>query len=118
LRAALQKYLDNDPKSDFWQTFDAETCSWDQVFEELNNAEEAYKVKGKINPIRRAFRHGAGFSRTLRPLVDGIPQDNGLGLLRGGLQIIFNVGDMNTDMPTTYCLPGRAEKRRSLRTSL
>ncbi|KAM0473505.1 hypothetical protein ACHAP7_008171 [Fusarium lateritium] len=90
LRAALQRYLDDDPKADFWQTFDAETCSWDQVFEELNNAEEVYKGKGKMNPIRRVFRHGAGFSRTLRPLVDGIPQDNGLGLLRGGLQVIFN----------------------------
>ncbi|KAM0286195.1 hypothetical protein ACHAO9_008410 [Fusarium lateritium] len=43
LRAALQRYLDDDPKADFWQTFDAESCSWDQVFEELNNAEEVYK---------------------------------------------------------------------------
>jgi hypothetical protein len=109
--------LDNDPKSDFWQTFDAETCSWDQVFEELKNAEEVYKGKGKINPIRRVFRHGAGFSRTLRPLIDGIPQDNGLGLLRGGLQIIFNVSNMSISLLETYYFPGRTEKRRNLRTS-
>ncbi|WAO92213.1 Hypothetical protein NCS54_00970900 [Fusarium falciforme] len=97
LRAAIQRYLEADPVGDFWDTFNPDSCSWDQVFAELEDTKKVYWSKGDGNPIRRCFRHGQGFSRNMIPLLESIPQDDGLGLLKGGLQIIFNAVKRRTD---------------------
>ena len=43
------------------------------------------------------MRKGEAISRSLIPLLEAIPNDNGLGLLKGGLLVIFNVGRANID---------------------
>ncbi|RSM04786.1 hypothetical protein CDV31_009877 [Fusarium ambrosium] len=97
LRAAIQRYLETEPASDFWDNFNPDSCSWDQVFAELEDTKTVYRSKADGNPIRRCFRHGQGFSRNMMPLLESIPQDDGLGLLKGGLQIIFNAVKRRTD---------------------
>ncbi|KAF4455373.1 hypothetical protein FALBO_15630 [Fusarium albosuccineum] len=97
LRAAIQRYLDAQPANEFWQNFNPKSCSWNQVIQELDNAEEQYAAQGRNNPIRKALRQGSGISRNLKPLLEGVPQENGLGLLKGGLQIIFNAVKTRSD---------------------
>ncbi|KAJ3460142.1 hypothetical protein MRS44_011009 [Fusarium solani] len=90
LRAAIQRYKETQPKNDFWENFDPDSCSWDQVVAELDETTSFYRTKAEGNAIRRSFR-GPGVSRNMGPLLESIPQDNGLGVLKGGLLIIFNV---------------------------
>ena len=72
-------------------TVDVNEFSWSNVLEELNHAKSAYEDKATKNPIRRCFRHGSGMHRNLKPLTEAIPQENGIGLIKGGLQIVLNV---------------------------
>ena len=97
LRAAIQRYKDT--AGGRWANFDPDSCSWSHVFQELNEAKNEYKELGAKNRLRRAFRHGSGFSRNVAPLLDGIPQENGLGLIKGGLKILFNVRPLNEEPP-------------------
>lgn len=90
LRAAIQRYKETQPKNDFWENFNPDSCSWDQVVAELDETTSFYRTKAEGNAIRRSFR-GPGVSRNMGPLLESIPQDNGLGVLKGGLLIIFNV---------------------------
>ncbi|KAJ3542045.1 hypothetical protein NM208_g4313 [Fusarium decemcellulare] len=122
LKAAIQRYLDAQPANEFWQNFNPESCSWNQVIQELDNAEEQYAAEGRNNPIRKALRQGSGISRNLKPLLEGVPQENGLGLLKGGLQIIFNAVKTRSDtceriFEAFEGIPGsviRAEKLRRI----
>lgn len=92
LRDAIQRYLEGDSAEDtFLATVDVDEFSWSNVFEELSHAKSAYDEKATKNPIRRCFRHGSGMHRNLKPLAEAIPQENGLGLIKGGLQIVLNV---------------------------
>lgn len=91
LRAAIERYKTEYPDNDFWREFDAGTCSWQGVLGELDEAKQIYMEKGTRNPLRRGLRHGSGVARNLKPLLEGIPQDDGLGLIKGGFIIIFNV---------------------------
>ncbi|RSL58864.1 hypothetical protein CEP54_007595 [Fusarium duplospermum] len=97
LRAAIERYLETEPASDFWGNVNPDSCSWDQVFAELEDTKKVYWSKADGNPIRRCFRHGQGFSRNVMPLLESIPQDDGLGLLKGGLQVLFNAVKRRTD---------------------
>ncbi|KAI8664529.1 hypothetical protein NCS55_00962000 [Fusarium keratoplasticum] len=90
LRAAIQRYKETQPKNDFWENFNPDSCSWDQVVAELDETTRFHRTKADGNAIRRSFR-GLGVSRNMGPLLESIPQDNGLGVLKGGLLIIFNV---------------------------
>lgn len=91
LKTAIDKYLAEEPTSKFWQNFKPSLCSWHEVLREIERARLLYIEKGRNNPVRRYFRHGSGISRNLIPLLDGIPQDDGLGLLKGAFKIIFTV---------------------------
>lgn len=91
LQTIIENYKDLNGHNCFWANFDPDTCTWNQVQDELNKVEDEYQLKAKRNPIRRAFR-GEGLTRNLTPILEGIPENDGLGLLKGGLIILFNVG--------------------------
>lgn len=95
LQHIIENYKSLNGNDYFWANFDPDTCTWHQVQNELNKVEDEYQLKGKRNHIRRAFR-GEGLTRNLTPLLEGIPENDGLGLLKGGLIILFNAG-------TTLC---------------
>lgn len=95
LRTAIQRYRDT--AGGRWADFDPDSCSWSHVFQELNEAKSVYEELGAKSRIRRAFRHGSGISRNITPLLDGIPQEDGLGLIKGGLKILFNVRPSNQE---------------------
>lgn len=92
LSAAIDEYVAAQPGDEFWKSFDARDCSWEDVYQELESARATYDEKGQNNVIRGVFRHGGGFTRNLTPMLDGLPQDNGIGLIRGALKVVFNVG--------------------------
>lgn len=67
------------------------------VFNELYEAKKLYKEMGDKSRVRSLLRHGSGISRNIQPLTEGIPQDDGLGLLKGALKIIFSVRKFQLD---------------------
>jgi hypothetical protein len=91
LRAAIERYKAENPDTAFWRDFSAARCSWESVLGELDEAKQIYMEKGTRIPLRRGLRHGSGIARNLKPLLEGIPQDDGLGFIKGGFIIIFNV---------------------------
>lgn len=90
LQLIIDDYKNLNGDNGFWSNFDPDTCTWHQVQDELNKVEDEYRRKGKGNFIRRALRR-QGLTRTLIPLLEGIPENDGLGFLKGGLIILFNV---------------------------
>lgn len=88
LRYIIENYRELNRGGDFWKSFHPDTCTWYHVHDELNKVEEEYKRKGRI--FRRALRED-GLTRNLTPLLEGIPENDGLGFLKGGLRIVFNV---------------------------
>lgn len=73
----------------FWSKFTPESCTWQQVHDELERSETEYRHKGVVNRLRRAVRSGG--LPGLAPLVEAIPEDDGLGLLKAGIIILVNV---------------------------
>ncbi|KAF3762780.1 hypothetical protein M406DRAFT_333151 [Cryphonectria parasitica EP155] len=63
--------------------------SWQDVLELISNAEEQYKDKGEKNKARRALRKGQDVANVLNGLVELIPDEHGLGVLRVALSKIF-----------------------------
>lgn len=59
------------------------------MYDAIEAAERAYREKGAKNPLRRTFRHGNAITRNVKPMLDGIPDSDGLGLIKGGLTILF-----------------------------
>ncbi|OJJ48281.1 hypothetical protein ASPZODRAFT_130253 [Penicilliopsis zonata CBS 506.65] len=96
LQAVLEAYnatVDHDRR------FDIEQCTWDDVLDTLNEAEEEYyqKGKGNLNFVRRGFRIAGDYSDAIRPWVDLIPLGNGMEVLNAGLSVIFNIAKQNAD---------------------
>ncbi|TGJ79539.1 hypothetical protein E0Z10_g9221 [Xylaria hypoxylon] len=61
----------------------AHSCSWDRVFSLMSEASETHKPKIYSNPMLAA---GGDLASSY---IDLIPDEYGLGLLKGGLAIIF-----------------------------
>lgn len=57
----------------------------------IKDAEDQYLEKGKGSWIRRKMRNGEDVAAVLQNLTDMIPEEQGLGVLRGGLSLIFTV---------------------------
>lgn len=110
LQIIIENYKSLNGNTCFWTNFEPDTCTWHQVQDELNKVEDEYRLKGKRNPIRRAFR-GEGLTRNLTPLLEGIPENDGLGLLKGGLIILFNACTTRSYLMPTFanehCTLGR-----------
>lgn len=88
LRVIIENFRELHRGGDFWENFHPDTCTWYHVHDELSKVEDEYKRKGSI--LRRALR-GDGLTRNLTPMLEGIPENDGLGFLKGGLIILFNV---------------------------
>ena len=67
-----------------------ESCTWANVLDEMNRAKEEWEDKGKFR-----VRNGDIIERVLLPLLDAIPTDNGLSLLKGALTVIFHVSSLH-----------------------
>ncbi|ROW10566.1 hypothetical protein VMCG_01916 [Cytospora schulzeri] len=80
----------------FWDEFDPETCTWQEVFDAVEGAEAEYEGKASRVSIRRVFRSEA-LVRNATPLLEGIPERDGLGFLKGGLIILFNAIKRRTE---------------------
>ncbi|KAL8421133.1 hypothetical protein RB596_002070 [Gaeumannomyces avenae] len=93
---AISSYVDQHPFG-----LEPASCSWDKVFSEMDNAKQEYEGKGKIEALRLRLRlrlrHGNGVQRNLTPVLDCIPTDNGLGILKAGLAVIFNAVKRRSD---------------------
>ncbi|KAH7111187.1 hypothetical protein EDB81DRAFT_367857 [Dactylonectria macrodidyma] len=92
LRHAIQRYRAAQATEfdrNIWSNYDPESCSWIQVFDELEKAKKEYESRANNNVFRKAIRKGHGIARNVKPFLEGIPQDDGLGLLKGALLIIF-----------------------------
>lgn len=74
----------------FWDEFNPETCTWQQVVDAAKEAETEYEGKAPKISIRRVFRSEA-LVRNLAPFLEGIPDNDGLGFLKGGLTLLFQV---------------------------
>ncbi|KAH8901253.1 hypothetical protein GQ53DRAFT_814720 [Thozetella sp. PMI_491] len=88
LRRAIENYASNTGES-FWSGPEQASWGWQEVLNELEKARDSYNEKGNRIFARRMFRNGSGISRNVMPLLEGIPDENGLGILKGGLIIIF-----------------------------
>lgn len=91
LKAALVEYIRHHNEDAFWATFDMEKVTWEDVTDELEKIEAIYQDKGLGNPIRRSFRRGAAYTNTAAHLLAAIPNDDGLGLLKGALLVVLKV---------------------------
>ncbi|KAK5634358.1 hypothetical protein RRF57_010072 [Xylaria bambusicola] len=85
LESAINQYLQQNKHE-----FNSKWSTWQGVLEQLDNAATIYYEKARGNPARATIRKGETLSRNLIPLLESIPNDNGLGLLKGGLLVIFN----------------------------
>lgn len=103
LQLIIDGYKNLNGNSGFWSNFDPESCTWHQVQDELNKVEDEYRRKGKGNFLRRALRR-QGLTRTLIPLLEGIPENDGLGFLKGGLIILFNARHLSIRYDPVLCL--------------
>lgn len=57
----------------------------------IKDAEDQYLEKGKGSWIRRKMRRGEDVAAILQSLTEMIPEEKGLGVLRGGLSLLFTV---------------------------
>lgn len=57
----------------------------------MQEAQRRYEQNGQRNVVRGFFRHGKSTKMLLSPLLEVIPEDYGLNVLKGGLGLIFNV---------------------------
>jgi len=68
-----------------------ENCTWDDVFDQIDAANAAYEAKAPKGSFRNFIRGGKADARTLDSLCSIIPEEQGLGVLRGGLSFFFQV---------------------------
>lgn len=67
-----------------------EACSWQDVLDSMETAAAQYSAKTNSNRLRALPRNKAT-AVTLESMTDMIPEESGLGVLRGGLKTIFKV---------------------------
>lgn len=65
--------------------------SWNDVMKLIQEAENQYMEKAKRNWFRQKLRKGEDVATVLQNLTEMIPEEYGLGVLRGGLSILFTV---------------------------
>lgn len=71
--------------------FKPQGCGWEDVLDCIATAKASYDDKGKNNKLRAWSRHANTTVEFLKSLVDVIPDEKGLSVLRQGLVILFQV---------------------------
>lgn len=86
LERALEKYSQT-ARLDW----DIRTCSWEDVFAEMDKAGVTYekRAKGFRNLPRQGMRQLGDNVSDIGAWLDFIPNDHGLGILISGLKIVF-----------------------------
>ncbi|KAI0813195.1 hypothetical protein GGR55DRAFT_561743 [Xylaria sp. FL0064] len=92
LESAINHYLQHNKHE-----FNSKSSTWQGVLEQLDNATTIYQEKARRNPARATIRKGEAIARNLVPMLEAIPNDNGLGLLKGGLLVLFNAIKRRSD---------------------
>jgi hypothetical protein len=67
------------------------THSWDEVFEALREAEEAYKSPTGLKVAHKWFRKAADKSEVVEPFLDFIPSFDFSSVICGGIKFILRV---------------------------
>ncbi|KAH7375239.1 hypothetical protein B0T11DRAFT_323291 [Plectosphaerella cucumerina] len=73
-----------------------ENCSWQEVLDSMESATAQYGAKAESNRLRALPRNKAT-AVTLESMTDMIPEESGLGVLRGGLKTIFKLVNRRID---------------------
>ncbi|KAH6687816.1 hypothetical protein F5X68DRAFT_261159 [Plectosphaerella plurivora] len=73
-----------------------EACSWQDVLDSMETAAAQYGAKTESNRLRALPRNKA-IAVTLESMTDMIPEESGLGVLRGGLKTIFKLINRRID---------------------
>lgn len=75
--------------------WDVKSCTWDDVFDELQAAEDEYKRRGKggqpAHLVRGVLRQTGDNAADITPWLDIIPGEFGLSILSAGLKLVFSV---------------------------
>lgn len=91
LAVALERYQEgNHPSTSI---FSIRECSWDDVLEEMTQAEDEYHAKGQgsLNFVRKGLRKAGDYAPAINPWFDLIPEGDGLKTLSSGLKLVFTV---------------------------
>ena len=70
--------------------FELKGCTWDTVLDQMDRATGEYHERGQ-NAARSAFRKLGDVAVIISPVLERIPDENGLSVLHGGLAIMFSV---------------------------
>ncbi|KAK0638305.1 hypothetical protein DIS24_g9971 [Lasiodiplodia hormozganensis] len=92
LQAVIAEFQSSFPNSDL--ELDAQNCSWDDVFKQLESAQvrhEAMENDGGIGYLRKLWRKAGENANRIDPWLDFIPDEKGLNIVRAGLVVILQL---------------------------
>ncbi|KAL4898916.1 hypothetical protein BDW74DRAFT_184275 [Aspergillus multicolor] len=93
----LKIALDNCAQT--WKvTWDTNTCTWDDVFDELRAAEDEYNSRGKENMVRRFMRAAGDNSADISRWFDMLPSEFAGSVVSAGLKLIFSLAKHQADI--------------------
>ncbi|KAL4886279.1 hypothetical protein BJY04DRAFT_213811 [Aspergillus karnatakaensis] len=97
LREALTVY--NDMVEEHLR-FSVKSCTFDDVFQELQEAEQTYEKKaaGSKNFLRKIWRKTGDNAAEINAWCDLVPADNGLNILSAGLKIVIGMAKRDADV--------------------
>ncbi|OJJ62872.1 hypothetical protein ASPSYDRAFT_142978 [Aspergillus sydowii CBS 593.65] len=85
--------------------WDVKFCTWDDVFDELQAAEDEYKRKGKgaqpVHLVRGVLRQTGDNAADITPWLDIIPGEFGLSILSAGLKLVFSLAKQQAEIRET-----------------
>ncbi|KAJ0424717.1 hypothetical protein BJY00DRAFT_247146 [Aspergillus carlsbadensis] len=81
---------------------DVKTCTWGDVFDEMQAAEDEYHRRGtgKKNLPRRSMRWAGDNAADINPWFDMFPSEFGGNILTAGLKLVFSIAKQQADMRT------------------
>ncbi|KAL4879311.1 hypothetical protein BJY04DRAFT_220167 [Aspergillus karnatakaensis] len=72
-------------------TWNIDNCTWDDVFHELQAAEDEYNRRGVKNPVRRLMRAAGEHAADISRWFDLFPSESGGSMVSGGLKLVFSL---------------------------
>ncbi|KAL2830420.1 hypothetical protein BJY01DRAFT_254640 [Aspergillus pseudoustus] len=83
--------------------WDIDTCTWDDVFDEMQAAEQEYhrRGEGNRNIPRKSLRWAGDNAADVSPWFDVLPSEFGGSILTSGLKIMFSIAKQQADLRNT-----------------
>ncbi|KAL4748040.1 hypothetical protein BDW72DRAFT_205975 [Aspergillus terricola var. indicus] len=80
--------------------WDIEACTWDDVFNAMQGAEDEYHRRGtgKKGLPRKFMRWAGDNAADINPWFDVIPSEFGSNILTSGLKLVFSIAKQQADM--------------------